>query len=70
MDRPARSRAQRTSSLNPNGIAGVATPARKDTPKSPKVSEVVPLLYLNGMSSGDFVPALEEFFATAAGLSA
>jgi transposase-like protein len=38
--------------------------------KSPKVSEVLPLLYLHGMSSGDFVPALEEFFGTAAGLSA
>ena len=30
--------------------------------KSPKVAEVLPLLYLHGMSSGDFVPALEEFF--------
>jgi putative transposase len=38
--------------------------------KSPKVTEVLPLLYLHGMSSGDFVPALEEFFGTAAGLSA
>jgi putative transposase len=38
--------------------------------KSPKVREVVPLLYLHGLSSGDFVPALEEFFGTEAGLSA
>lgn len=38
--------------------------------KSPKVTEVLPLLYLHGMSSGDFAPALEEFFGTAAGLSA
>ena len=37
--------------------------------KSPKVTEVLPLLYLHGMSSGDFAPALEEFFGTAAGLS-
>ena len=37
--------------------------------KSPKVSEVLPLLYLHGMSSGDFAPALEEFFGSAAGLS-
>jgi len=37
--------------------------------KSPKVSEVLPLLYLHGLSSGDFVPALEEFFGTEAGLS-
>lgn len=38
--------------------------------KSPKVAEVLPLLYLHGMSTGDFVPALEEFFGSAAGLSA
>ncbi|MGH9279831.1 MAG: IS256 family transposase, partial [Acidimicrobiales bacterium] len=38
--------------------------------KSPKVLEVLPLMYLHGMSSGDFVPALEEFFGSAAGLSA
>jgi putative transposase len=38
--------------------------------KSPKVVEVLPLLYLHGLSSGDFVPALEGFFGSAAGLSA
>jgi len=38
--------------------------------KSPKVAEVLPLMYLHGMSSGDFAPALSEFFGTAAGLSA
>lgn len=38
--------------------------------RSPKVSEVLPLLYLHGLSSGDFVPALTEFFGTEAGLSA
>jgi transposase-like protein len=38
--------------------------------KSPKVSEVLPLLYLHGLSSGDFVPALSEFFGSSAGLSA
>jgi putative transposase len=38
--------------------------------KSPKVTEVLPLLYLHGMSTGDFSPALEGFFGTAAGLSA
>jgi putative transposase len=37
--------------------------------KSPKVAEVLPLMYLHGMSSGDFTPALEEFFGSAAGLS-
>ena len=29
--------------------------------KSPRVAEVLPLLYLHGLSSGDFVPALEQF---------
>ena len=38
--------------------------------RSPKVTEVLPLLYLHGLSSGDFLPALEEFFGTEAGLSA
>src|SRR5215207_3502007 len=35
--------------------------------KSPKVAEVLPLLYLHGLSTGDFVPALEAFFGSAAG---
>ena len=38
--------------------------------RAPKVTEVLPLLYLHGLSSGDFVAALEEFFGTEAGLSA
>jgi putative transposase len=38
--------------------------------KSPKVSEVLPLMYLHEMSSGDFAPALGEFFGSEAGLSA
>jgi putative transposase len=38
--------------------------------KSPKVTDVLPLMYLHGMSSRDFAPALEEFFGSAAGLSA
>jgi transposase-like protein len=37
--------------------------------KSPKISEVLPLLYLHGLSSGDFVPALEQFLGSSAGLS-
>jgi transposase-like protein len=37
--------------------------------KSPKFSEVLPLLYLHGLSSGDFVPALEQFLGSSAGLS-
>ena len=31
---------------------------------------VLPLMYLHGMSSGDFAPALAEFFVADAGLSA
>ena len=38
--------------------------------KSPKITEVLPLLYLHGLSSKDFVPALEGFFGSEAGLSA
>ena len=38
--------------------------------KSPGVAEVLPLLYLHGLSSGDFVPALEQFCGSTAGLSA
>ena len=38
--------------------------------KSPQVAQVLPLLYLHGLSTGDFVPALEQFLGSAAGLSA
>ena len=38
--------------------------------RSPKVAQVLPLLYRHGLSSSDFVPALEELFGSAAGLSA
>jgi putative transposase len=38
--------------------------------RSPKVTAVLPLLYLHGLSSLDFVPALEAFFGASAGLSA
>ena len=34
------------------------------------MSEVLPLLYLHGLSSGDFGPALEQFLGSGAGLSA
>ena len=37
---------------------------------SPLVAGVLPLLYLQRRSSGDFVPALEQFLGSAAGLSA
>ena len=38
--------------------------------KSPRVAEVLPLLYLHGLSSGDFGPALTQFLGTGHGLSA
>jgi putative transposase len=38
--------------------------------KSPRVAEVLPLLYLHGLSSSDFGPALEQFLGTGHGLSA
>jgi transposase-like protein len=38
--------------------------------KTPKVTEVLPLLYLHGLSTGDFVPALGQFLGSSAGLSA
>lgn len=37
--------------------------------KSPKIAEVLPLLYLHGLSSGDFVPALGQFLGSTKGLS-
>ena len=38
--------------------------------RSPKINDVLPLLYLHGLSGGDFVPALEQFLGSSAGLSA
>ncbi|MFD0656089.1 IS256 family transposase [Thermocatellispora tengchongensis] len=38
--------------------------------KTPQLSEVLPLLYLHGLSTGDFVPALGQFLGSTAGLSA
>jgi hypothetical protein len=37
--------------------------------KTPRITEVLPLLYLHGLSSGDFVPALGQFLGSAKGLS-
>jgi transposase-like protein len=36
--------------------------------KTPKIGEVLPLLYLHGLSTGDFVPALGQFLGPAKGL--
>ncbi len=38
--------------------------------KTPQVTEVLPLLYLHGLSSGDFTAALGQFLGSSAGLSA
>lgn len=38
--------------------------------KTPKITEVLALLYLHGLSSGDFVSALSQFLGSSAGLSA
>jgi putative transposase len=38
--------------------------------RSPKVGDVLPVLYLRGLSTGDFAPALSEFFGANTGLSA
>ena len=38
--------------------------------KSPKITGVLPLLYLHGLSSKDFVPALGQSLGSGAGLSA
>jgi hypothetical protein len=37
--------------------------------KSPKISELLPLPYLHGLSADHLIPALERFLGTAAGLS-
>src|SRR5712692_5732769 len=38
--------------------------------RSPKITEVLPVLYLRGISTKDFEPALADFFGSEAGLSA
>jgi transposase-like protein len=38
--------------------------------KTPKITEVLPPLYLHGLSTGDFVPALGQFLGSSAGLPA
>jgi transposase-like protein len=37
--------------------------------KTPKITVLLPLLYLHGLSTGDFVPALGQFLGSSAGLS-
>ncbi|MEU8660925.1 transposase [Actinoplanes philippinensis] len=49
-------------------FASAVLPAR--CRESPQINEVLPLLYLHGLSSQDFVPALQQFLGTSSGLSA
>ena len=54
-------------------VSGSGSPrrsCRRGAAKTPKITEVLPLVYLHGMSSGDFVPALGQFLGSSAGLSA
>ena len=37
---------------------------------SPNVAGVLPVMYLRRLSTGDFAPALSEYFGSSAGLSA
>jgi hypothetical protein len=36
-------------------------------PQDPKITEVLPLLYLHGLSTSDFVPALGQLLGSSAG---
>ena len=49
-------------------FASAILPARAR--KTPKITEVLSPLYLHGLSSGDFIPALGQFLGSAKGLSA
>jgi transposase-like protein len=59
--------------VDPNSVerqrfSSAILPARAR--KSPQMSEVLPLLYLHGLSTSDFTPALEQFLGSGAGLLA
>jgi putative transposase len=62
--RPASGRANRTAKEVPQHH-----PAALPASLAEGHGGVLPLLYLHGLSSGDFAPALEEFFGSSAGLS-
>ncbi|MBV9481902.1 MAG: transposase [Acidobacteria bacterium] len=51
-------------------IASRVPSCRHGARRSPKVTEVLPMLYLRGISTKDFEPALAEFFGSEYGLSA
>ena len=51
-----------------NFVSGIIPPYMR---RSPKIDEVIPLLYLRGLSTGDIYPALSELLgSTVSGLSA
>jgi hypothetical protein len=55
------------------GAVGVTAPRVNDKRTDPDTGgrkRLLPLLYLHGLSTGDFVPALGQFLGSAAGLSA
>ena len=53
-----------------NGAGSPRRSCRRGRGSRPRVAEVLPLLYLHGLSSSDFGPALEQFLGSDAGLSA
>ncbi|MFC7641935.1 IS256 family transposase [Streptosporangium lutulentum] len=69
----SRPRASTTSASTSRRVSVSGSPHRSCSAwarKTPQVSEVLPLLYLHGLSSGDFIPALGQFLGSTAGLSA
>jgi hypothetical protein len=53
-----------------SGSVSAAASCRPYMRRSPKVAELLPILYLRGLSTGDFRPALEGLLGEdAAGLS-
>jgi len=63
-------RGSTTSGLMRSAVSVSGSPrwsCRHGVARSPKISEVLPLLHLHGLCGGDFVPALEQFSARARG---
>ena len=61
---------RRTTRTPATGSGSPPRSCRRGRGRAPKITEVLPLLYLHGLSSGDFVPALGQFLGSSAGLSA
>jgi transposase-like protein len=59
--------------VDPETGSGPGSPrrsCRRGAARPEKITEVLPLLYLHGLSTGDFVPALGQFLGSSVGLSA